>query len=126
MCPRIDRLDSSPPNLFASCITHRSVARDRLVFTDDILTQFEARLRVLAPELNRRRAFLGHCLAKLPDHLHDVVTMKYVNNLSVQRIAEQIGRSANAVRILLCRARRALAECLERALRGGAAPLAEG
>ncbi|MBN1675115.1 MAG: sigma-70 family RNA polymerase sigma factor [Kiritimatiellae bacterium] len=98
----------------------RAVARDRMLLSEDVSARLDERLRELAPALDRRRMYLRHCLDRLPEHVRRLVKMKYAGRVTIAELAEVAERSANAVRILLHRARRALAKCLDDAVRGGA------
>lgn len=52
-------------------------------------------------------------VAKLDDEQADAVTRYYLEGLSAAAIARELGKSENAVNILLCRARQALYEKLK-------------
>jgi RNA polymerase sigma-70 factor, ECF subfamily len=62
----------------------------------------------------RRQAALQACRQTLPAHLGQLVTLRYIENLAVEQIAEQLQRSAEAVRQSLWRIRNALRECVEK------------
>lgn len=93
--------------------SRRSFARDRLMLTDDINAVFERRLEESADELGARRKFLRNCMAKLSEKQRNIVNLKYRDDLSTEKIAANIGSSANAVRIVLTRTRHELAQCMQ-------------
>lgn len=61
-------------------------------------------------------AQLDGCLEKLPGRSRQMVALRYVDGLESSDIGEQVGLSAEAVRIALLRIRGVLRECLERGL----------
>lgn len=68
---------------------------------------------------------LQRCLAKLTEADKTLIRRRYQPGASVQQIAAELGRSANALSKSLGRIRRALVECVERTLgseRGGTRP----
>jgi RNA polymerase sigma-70 factor (ECF subfamily) len=56
------------------------------------------------------------CLKRLPTRHRDVIERYYKHGESLRSIAETLSRTANAVGVMLHRIRRALAECIQRAL----------
>jgi RNA polymerase sigma-70 factor (ECF subfamily) len=91
----------------------RSMARDRLVLDDDITQRLADRIEERSGEMDRRRVHLNHCLEKLPERARSAVSLFYSQGLSADRIAEQLRSTANAVRILLFRARLSLVQCIQ-------------
>ncbi|MHC4470684.1 MAG: sigma-70 family RNA polymerase sigma factor [Planctomycetota bacterium] len=59
-------------------------------------------------ELERVR----RAIAALPDDYREVIRLRRLEELEVPEVAERMARSANAVRILYCRALRALREAM--------------
>jgi len=59
---------------------------------------------------------LDGCLDKLPGRSRQMIALRYVDGLESSAIGEQLGLSAEAVRITLLRIRGVLRECLERNL----------
>jgi RNA polymerase sigma-70 factor (ECF subfamily) len=113
---RTRRFDS-----WAFGITHRTVlrrirdrGRRRTVLSPEVCSMVGRQLIDDVPVMNDRRSFLKSCLEELPGTQRRIVQMKYTERASLKRIAEQVGKSANAVAILLCRIRGALARCIER------------
>jgi len=90
--------------------------RDRLVFSDDVLTTVAEQVEdegERALDLERHLVRLEACVENLPAVLREVVEFRYLNDHSLRAVAERVGRSTNAVALLLMRARRALAECVK-------------
>ncbi|MDD4017454.1 MAG: sigma-70 family RNA polymerase sigma factor [Kiritimatiellae bacterium] len=94
-------------------MTHRKKQRrDRLVFDDDVFENLAAQTGNDAQEVERYLGFLEGCIHKLPPALRESVEARYLKRQSVGRVAQQLGRSANAVSLLLMRARQALSDCV--------------
>jgi RNA polymerase sigma-70 factor (ECF subfamily) len=83
----------------------------------DLMTLIDTRREELAPELALRAEKLRGCLAQLPDEQRAQVQGYYERDESVESIALRAGRSTDAIYKTLQRTRRALLECVERALR---------
>jgi len=67
---------------------------------EQLLQEEEARQQVWA------------ALAALPDHYREALVLKYIEGLSVEEVAQVMGRSFKSVESILVRARRALANLL--------------
>jgi len=87
-----------------------------------VLTKIgEAQQRHAERSSGRRRA-LADCLDTLPQHVRELVRMRYFDARAPRQIAERVGKEAGAIRIALHRARNTLAQCLQSKLsEGGAA-----
>jgi len=57
---------------------------------------------------------LPACLEELGPSARQALTLRYQSNLGLAEIAEKLGRSEGAVKLLMFRARQALKECLSR------------
>ncbi len=64
-------------------------------------------------ELASQVSHLRSCLRNLPPELQKLVRMRYEENCSSQKIAQALGRSADAVRQTLMRLRDKLRKCIE-------------
>ena len=74
----------------------RSMARNRLVFDDELCLQL-AELQVEHAQANDRRAeTLKDCLEKLPAEQRELVARRYAQDGSVQTLAEEQGRTVGA------------------------------
>jgi RNA polymerase sigma-70 factor, ECF subfamily len=67
-------------------------------------------------QVERELAALRRCLRKLPEHGRQLVDAFYYRNESAESLAQRLGRSSGAVRMMLMRVRRALSECVQRKL----------
>ncbi len=97
--------------------SRRKMGRRHMVLVGDIAEQFEERLIESSPAFDRCQVFLKQCLEKLPEKSRKLVEMRYDEQLATDSIAARIGSTANALRILLCRVRRTIAECMAKAAR---------
>ena len=94
-------------------MTHRKKQRrDKLVFEDDVFENLAAQTGGESQEVERHLGFLEGCVHKLPPTLREVVEARYLKGCSVGLVAQQLGRSVNAVSLLLMRARQALSDCV--------------
>ncbi|MCI0533767.1 MAG: sigma-70 family RNA polymerase sigma factor [Verrucomicrobiales bacterium] len=74
------------------------------------LASFEAR----SDDGERRIAALRQCLGRLSADEQAVVEMRFVQELSLAAIGEQVDRGAEAVRVFLYRIRQRLADCVRK------------
>ena len=92
----------------------RDKARDRLHFDDELLEQLEAEADRETQRYETRRRALLECLQKLPSQQRRVILERYLEARPVQEIATDLGRTPNAVSLVLFRARQNLADCVAR------------
>ena len=67
-------------------------------------------------EDDRRLAALRQCLEQLSPHEQTVVELRFVQELPLAAIGEQLGRGAEAARLFLYRIRQRLADCVKKRL----------
>lgn len=97
----------------------RKHARDRLVLDEkvfDLLAE-QSLHEVTANTKEQRLNHLQQCVEKLPPANRRLVMAAYEPGASIDRLAEQLGRSANAVYQQLWRIRRALESCVDEAMK---------
>jgi RNA polymerase sigma-70 factor, ECF subfamily len=70
-------------------------------------------------EVERELAALRRCLRKMPEQGRRLIDAYYYRNESAESLAQRLGRSSGAVRMMLLRVRRALGDCVQRKLRQG-------
>jgi RNA polymerase sigma-70 factor (ECF subfamily) len=92
------------------------MTRDRLVLADDVLDYLAERQLDRESETRQRVLALKHCLEKLPESQRLMVEKRYAPGGSVQRLAEEAGKSVGAISQSLYRIREALMRCVERAV----------
>jgi len=98
---------------FEALAYRRKIARDRLVFREDIFTlmadegeeEFEVR--------NGEHEALDSCLEEMPDKQRIFLTLAYTPGVKVKEMAEEAGSSAAAFYMRLKRLRRQLMICIE-------------
>lgn len=92
-------------------------ARDAVLLEPDLL-EMVARAAYESDEESDRAYHdaLAGCVGKLNPTDRDLIRRRYTGNFSVKVLAEQLGRSENALSQALARIRRALKGCVERTL----------
>ncbi|MBI2926478.1 MAG: sigma-70 family RNA polymerase sigma factor [Verrucomicrobia bacterium] len=76
----------------------------------------EAAINEPDAQSSREVEALNHCLEKVPDHLRELLTLKYHDEQPTVAIAQRLQRSLAWVRTTLCRLRQQLRACIETAL----------
>jgi RNA polymerase sigma-70 factor, ECF subfamily len=106
---------------FESLRLRRSFARDRHVFSDEVVELLANELADVDEEtFERERWALQHCLQQLPEHHRELVLAAYEGGGRVTRLAEEAGRTVNSLYKLMGRLREKLAQCIElRIVNGG-------
>ena len=100
----------------------RTKARDRHVFSDEVLEQLAQEVPEDQDRLAEERAALHKCVEKLVAEERDLLAQAYEPGKTVQFIAEALGKSANSLYKQLNRIRRRLYACITKRLgQGGAA-----
>jgi RNA polymerase sigma-70 factor (ECF subfamily) len=92
---------------------YRKRGRERLAFSDLLLDQIAAVLVERQPARPARQAALEHCLEKLPEKSRRMLDLRYVEESSVESVAQEIKSTAGAVRVMLFRVRDVLARCIQ-------------
>ena len=94
----------------------RSVARDRLVFPEnvvEIMATAQARQGEAAPEIG---AAVARCIEEVKGRAQQVLEMRYLEDLKPAEIAERLETTSPSIRVTLSRARQALKKCVQRRL----------
>jgi RNA polymerase sigma-70 factor (ECF subfamily) len=96
----------------------RKMAREKLVFDDEILDYLSERNdeRVAQDAAADRIKALKSCILKLSENHRELVQERYKPGASVQRIAEDQGRTVGAISQTLYRIRHNLMLCVEKTL----------
>jgi RNA polymerase sigma-70 factor len=122
MWRKLDQLDSHDNFLpwakvivrFESLRARRNFARDRLVFSEELLAMLaDEAAETDEDELVREKAVLSHCFEKLSPANRELVLAPYAGSGRVKELAEQSGRSVNSLYKLLGRLRAKLHTCIE-------------
>lgn len=97
--------------------TIRTKARDRHVFSTEMLSELADVVADLQPEADSRKSALKQCLESLQGRSRRIIEMRYQWGRQVQKIADELGMSRVAVSAVLLRSRKALCECIEARLK---------
>lgn len=94
---------------------YRRQRRDRLVFNEEVMELVQSNLvrAAEAAEDSRREALL-ECVKSLPDQRRDLLRMRYGREMGIAEIANELSKSATAIRGQLYRIRQLLADCVDR------------
>jgi RNA polymerase sigma-70 factor (ECF subfamily) len=92
---------------------YRVQGRQRLVFSESLLDQTAARLVERQEADHAGSAALEKCIDKLPAKSRRLLDLRYVEEASMEAIAEAIDSTAGSVRVMLFRIRDLLAECVK-------------
>lgn len=94
----------------------RDRQRERLMFDDDVARMMADAAALEAESHDHRRDALARCLEKLQPRHREMLTAHYVFGHLQSDIARSHDMGLSAVKVLLLRLRRSLAECIERQL----------
>ena len=98
----------------------RDRARDRHVFSDELLLQLAHEANESADAFEAERVALERCLAKLPAGQRTLVEAAYDRGARIDKLASRMGRTAMSLYKALHRIRTALLDCTRREMaRGG-------
>jgi len=95
----------------------REKSSDRHVFDNDLVEELAEGYRQIAEERLPIRDFLIQCVAELDGRAHQAIQLRYAKQMNTMEIAEAMGLSPGAVRVLLTRARTSLRLCVEEHLK---------
>jgi RNA polymerase sigma-70 factor (ECF subfamily) len=85
------------------------------VFSDQLMAMIGGHLETLAEQTaDQRREALHDCIRQLDERRRRLIEMRYSRGLSVNQIAESLGKSVAAVKGSLHRVRKALEQCANR------------
>jgi len=95
-------------------LTHREkLSRRRELLQPDFLEAVAREVSASSCDLHRRRALLTRCLGRLREELRGVLLQWYGGKESTRQIAARLGRSFDATRQSILRARNIVAKCVE-------------
>lgn len=98
----------------------RKKRRDRLVFDEDMLDLVASRIEAAASSAgDGRKEAIAKCVEKLDAKRREILRLRYGTQLTLEDIAERTGRSVAAMKGLLFRIRRTLAQCVQERLAVG-------
>jgi RNA polymerase sigma-70 factor (ECF subfamily) len=93
----------------------RSLARDRHVFTDDLMELLAdaSEEQQQGIHSDQHRAALAECLEQLPEKSRQLIAAAYRGDRTIRQLAEDLGKSATALYKTLDRIRTGLQHCIE-------------
>jgi RNA polymerase sigma-70 factor (ECF subfamily) len=94
----------------------QTLARSRLVFSEAAVAALADAAAEVADDEDARLVHLRSCLGKLPVRERDTLDLRFNEKLSHTEIGGRLHQSADAVGMMLMRARRWLRDCMERAM----------
>ena len=86
-------------------------------FSEQLVEQLAEERLAQEEQLSAQREALAGCVQKLDGPSRELLMLRYDREITIQRLAEQQGKSANALYITIHRIRRGLLECVNRALK---------
>ena len=90
------------------------IARERLVFSDELLQQLHSTHEELDPLMEVRREILGQCLEKLNEEDQELIRLRYTGRHgAIKEEAERTGKKMHKLYYALERIRVALLNCIE-------------
>ena len=99
-------------------LTYRKKAgRERVRFDSELLKVLADRVATRHEELAARQSHMIDCLAHLGEFKRHIIRLYYNFGMSANAVAEKLGRNVTAVEKTLARARHALRDCVEAAMR---------
>jgi len=104
---------------FEALAAMRDRARDRHIFSEELLMQLAEDAEQCANELDAEREALHRCLEKLPEPQRVLITTAYERGTRIDELAVRLGRTAMSLYKTLHRIRLALVDCTRRELSRG-------
>jgi len=127
LCRELDTYDPSRPFLpwarrvaYYEVLSYRTrKSRDRLTLADDtFFEQVAEDAEAAFDDTDKDMAHLDACLRKLAAFARELVEARYLKGTAVNALADACKCSPNAVSLILFKARRSLAQCIEKARLG--------
>ncbi|HBN76142.1 MAG TPA: RNA polymerase subunit sigma-70 [Planctomycetaceae bacterium] len=98
-------------------LAHRSKHhRSKVQFDAELINQIADIANEESKHYDQRADALLTCLKKLPEEQRLLITRRYQPDVAVHSLADEMGKTANAVSESLRRIRETLRQCIERAL----------
>jgi RNA polymerase sigma-70 factor (ECF subfamily) len=94
----------------------RQKAYDKLLFDDDLIENLAEYCEELSGEWDHYRDALVQCLDQLEGRSKRAIMLRYAEGLRSDAIGRDLKLSSAAVRVMLCRIRKVLRDCIERAV----------
>jgi len=106
--------------LLRECTRAKRASQNRLGYLRHVIATAAAeRIGSATTLVEDRVAALRTCLERLDAHLRAIVKKRYTQDNSISSIAEELGRTENAVKVQLCGIRKKLRQCVNARLAFG-------
>lgn len=92
----------------------RSQGREQIIFDEKTLQRIQRAYHVIHDESEGIKKALHTCIESLNDRPRHVLKLRYLREMEIGDISRRLGLSSNAVYIMLCRVREALAKCVQK------------
>jgi RNA polymerase sigma-70 factor (ECF subfamily) len=123
---KIDQYDPQQPFTPWACRFALFEARQHMrrqqrlpdVFDVELVDQLISRRTEIAHTLDERREHLADCIGRLPGEQRKIIERYYYDQMPVESIATNLGRTTDAVYKALQRIRQSLCNCVEQKMRG--------
>lgn len=102
---------------FEALAFRRDRARDRHVFSDNLIALLEEEAAAAGEQSNREESALESCLKKLPEAQRELVQVAYSSGTRIDELARESGFTPMSLYKKLHRIRMALADCIEKHLK---------
>ncbi len=93
-----------------------SLARNRLVFDDDLIQTITVDSEPYLKDAGERSTALHGCLERLLPSQRELLQKRYVDGFSLKSLAAQMQRTPSSLGVTLFRLRKGLLDCIERKL----------
>ena len=121
---KFDQFDQSTSFIKWACVIarfealayRRKMARDRLVFREDLMAQLAEEAAEETDDRKAENVALEGCLKKLPGEQREFVTLAYTPGISTKELAEQAGVKPGSFYMRLNRIRKTLLNCVENSI----------
>jgi len=92
----------------------RAQNREKRFFDEEAMQRIEYAYQSIHSEADDVKAALHECIKELHGRPRETLKLRYYSDMAIGDISRQLGISKNAVYIMLCRVREALANCVKR------------
>jgi RNA polymerase sigma-70 factor (ECF subfamily) len=89
---------------------------DRHLFDDELVERISQGYQRFASTADPFREALEQCMTRLDGRARRAIELRYAREMNFEEAAREMHMKAGAVRMLLCRTRQLLRECIERRL----------
>jgi RNA polymerase sigma-70 factor, ECF subfamily len=91
-------------------------ARRKRLFSEEFVHLVELRSKELSGNFDALQVMLAECMKRLGEADREVIQLCYGDDATIASVAEQLGRPVNTIKSVLKRGRRALYDCIQRAM----------